>query len=89
MEMTSCNNKIVCNNSVQQSIFDRFFFYISKINNLKLYIFFMHETNKNSISFSDSAIGKYEIVSSHLLSIWICLLKFLLFLTYKSDNAVF
>lgn len=41
----------------------------------------MHETNKNSISFSDSAIGKYEIMSSHLLSIWICLLKFLLFLT--------
>lgn len=49
----------------------------------------MHETNKNSISFSDNAIGKYEIVSSHLLSIWICLLKFLLFLTCNSDNAVF
>lgn len=49
----------------------------------------MHETNKNSISFSDSAIGKYGIVSSHLLSIWICLLKFLLFLTCNSDNAVF
>lgn len=65
------------------------FFYISKINNLKLYIFFIHETNKNSISFSDSTIDKYEIVSSHFLSIWICLLKFLLFLTCNSNNAVF
>lgn len=49
----------------------------------------MHETNKNSISFSDSTIDKYEIVSSHFLSIWICLLKFLLFLTCNSNNAVF